>query len=212
MISLSLSSCFEIVEEVNFKDETKGNYQITLNCSQSKDRIRGLMKLDTFMGIKIPGTYEISNQLSKSTEILRKVPGISNVKCTKDFNSYIFTMTFSFDSVEALNKGIVAALANSSSEKHLIPNTTIFVKTENGFERQAIPADSIIKRFSKNKNALNLLKGASFTSIFRFKSAVKTVSNTKSKIAKNTLAVMLKEELIDCILQTQLLYNRILFK
>jgi len=44
---LSLSSCFEIVEEITMNDDGSGNILMTLNFSRSKSKIKSILLMDS---------------------------------------------------------------------------------------------------------------------------------------------------------------------
>ena len=54
---LLLSSCFDIVEEIDLNENGSGTYGITLNLSQSKIRLSSIMLLDSSQGYKVPKVF-----------------------------------------------------------------------------------------------------------------------------------------------------------
>lgn len=208
---MNLSSCFELVEEISFTDNQKGKYELTLNCSRSRDKLSGLMKLDSFMGVKLPGQYRISEDIEAARYALENSPGIKNAHCSMDFNNFIFSISFNFDSVQALNKGIVAAM-NSASSVIQFRSSGFFVKSPETFERTAMPADSLIRTISGRNDVIELIEDASITSIIRFNKQVSSASNKDARISKNGTAVMVKQNVKDALLKPQLLFNKISLK
>ncbi len=211
ILSLSLSSCFELVEELSFTDNQKGKYELTLNCSRSRDKLSSLMKLDSFMGVRLPGQYRISQDIDAAKYALEKSPGIKNAHCSMDFNNFIFSISFNFDSVQALNKGILAAM-NSASSLMQFKSMGFFGKSSETFERTALPADSLIRSIAGRTDVIELFEDASVTSIIRFNKQVSSASNKDARISKNGTAVMIKHQVKDAILKPQLLYNKISLK
>lgn len=205
------SGCFEMVEEVTFTDKQKGTYLLTLNCSQSRDKLNGLLKLDTFMGMHLPKTYEVSGELSRAADVLRRTPGIHKVEYHSDFRQYLFTISFAFDSTEALNRGLNAAI-RSASAKQGLHSTLIFNAHAQGFERLNTPGDTLIKQSVAGKDLSGLLKNATYTSVYRFKRSIASVSNSKARISKNGNAVMLRHAIPDLLKDFTLFTNHIQFK
>lgn len=207
---LFLSSCFEFIEEITYTDTDKGNCLITLNCSQSKIKLKNLMKLDTFMGLNIPNEYRVRQDIISAKELVGKIPGIHNISANSDFENFIFTFKFDFDSTAALNRAL-NAIAKVESTKHPLPYYQVYEKNNKQFSRLKLPDDSTASKAAKNGN-LNLLAGATATSIYRFQTTVASSSNKKALISKNKMAVMLKQPVTDIVKQPSLFSNTILFK
>lgn len=207
---LFLSSCFEFIEEITYTDADKGNCLITLNCSQSKIKLKNLMKLDTFMGLNIPNEFRVRHDIQTAEGLVRKIQGIHNVTANIDFENFIFTFKFDFDSTASLNRAL-NAIAKAESEHHPLPYYQVYEKNTKQFTRLKLPDDSTASKAAKNGN-LSLLAGATATSIYRFQSAVASTSNKKALISKNKMAVMLKQPVTDIVKQPSLFSNTILFK
>lgn len=207
-ISISLSSCFDIIEDVSYEDAKKGKYTLIANCSQSKTRLKTILKLDTFMGVNIPSEAEIRNTIAKAELAIKKTSGVSNVSKTLDFENYIFNISFKFDSTAVLNKALNNA-ALATSNKNNLPFWNVFDFTNQHFTRKKIPNDSIAKILTKDKGKLNLINGASITSVYKFSTEVKSVTNAKAIIAKNKKAVMLKQSIKDVMLNPSIFTNTI---
>lgn len=204
-----LSSCFEAVEEITYTTEKAGKYSVTINCSQSRDKITAMMKLDTFMGRKIPKIYEIENHLSFAVNTLKYSAGIHNVYYTFDNKQYIATIKFDFDSTTALNHAVHNAL-ETSSDKITFPFTQIFSKKNTDFQRINTPGDSLIKIAASHN--LGVFNNAKVTCIYRFNQDVVSSSNSLSKIAQNRKAVMLQYKFTDLIKNPNLFKTSIILK
>ncbi len=206
----SFSSCFEIVEEVNINSQNGGTYILTANFSKSKLRLHSLMKLDTFMGAKIPRQYELNEYINKAEKAIKETPGVSLVSKTVDFENFIFTIRFDFDKTATLNNALNNAARNISPEKELAFQS-IFGSTLNIFIRNKIPDDSLAAKLNIYNKHLELIQGASIRSIYRFPKEVKGVSNSSALVSKNKKAVMLKQNIPDIILHPILFTNTINF-
>ena len=204
------SSCFEFIEEITYTDSEKGNCLMTLNCSQSKIKLKNIMSLDSFMGLDIPDVSRIKDDIAKAKTILAGIEGIHNVMSSSDFENFIFTVKFNFDSTASLNRAL-NAIAKVESSKHPLPYYNIYDKSQQQFTRHKVPDDSASSQAIKT-GRLGLISGATATSIYRFPQAVKSTSNPKALISKNTLAVMLKQPVVDIIKQPAIFSNTILFK
>ncbi len=196
---LFFSGCFEIIEEVNFSSVNSGNYKFIANLSKSKTRLEGLMKLDTFMGAKIPKDNDIRYYLDRVNDTLKISSGISNIHTSSDLENFIFTISFDFDKVESLNNAINKIVQISGSNQK-IPFQKIFDGNASAFIRLKAPSDSLLTTFPNIKKHLDLIQGASITSIYRFPFEVIHTANSSSLIAKNKKAVMLKQNISEVIL------------
>src|SRR4051812_29152600 len=101
-----LSGCFEIVEDVTIHKNGSGTFFYTINLSQSKTRIDGIMQLDSSDGYRMPQRMEIDENILKAKTTIEKSPGITNVITTSDWVNYIFTLKFDFNSVNNLNLAV----------------------------------------------------------------------------------------------------------
>lgn len=210
ILAFCVSGCFEIIEEVNYKDQESGVYTLTVNCSKSKTKLKTLSKLDTFLGAKIPKEAEIRESFAIAQDAIAATKGISNVQQTMDFENYIATLTFSFDHTESLNQALNNA-AQTSNKKNPLPYTNVFTYKNNVFIRHKTPNDSV-SDLSKIKNSqLNLIGDATITSIYRFANEIIKTSNKKALVSKNKKAVMLKQTISDVILKPELFINTITF-
>ncbi len=207
---LLLSSCFEFIEEVTYADADKGNCLLTLNCSQSKIKLKNLMKLDTFMGLNIPDISRLRQDIANAKTLVAAIPGIHNVSTGSDFENFIFTIKFDFDSTASLNRAL-NAIAKAESEKHPLPYYQVYERSAQKFARLKIPDDSTANLANKNGN-LGLIAGATATSIYRFTQPVVSTSNKKALISKNKMAVMLKQPVTDIIKQPATFSNTIILK
>lgn len=127
-----LSSCFEFIEEITYTDNEKGQCLITLNCSQSKIKLKNLMKLDTFMGLNIPNIEQVKIDIIKAKVLIGEIDGINSVITSSDFENFIFTVKFNFDSTASLNKAL-NAIAKVESTRHPIPYYNIYEKQTDNF-------------------------------------------------------------------------------
>src|SRR5690606_25627247 len=109
--SVFMSSCFEITEEVNMKNNGSGDVLLTINLSESKDNLKAFWKMDKVEGVDVPQKMEIDADIAKVKKALSAVKGISNVKTTANYEEFIFTVSSSFDNVNTLNKGINAVVS-----------------------------------------------------------------------------------------------------
>jgi hypothetical protein len=202
--------CFEAIEEINYTDTDKGEYALTLNASRSKERLKTLSKLDSFMGINLPKNGDISNELYTVAEILKKTDGIRSVYYKTDFDTYIFTLSFKFDSTQALNEALNNIFIGKS-KKSQDSDLKVFEMKENIFKRLASFSDTVPKLNKKQNELLKLINGSTLTSIYRFTKPIKKISHADAKLSKNKLAVMLKQDINQIIKEPSKINNQIQF-
>ena len=194
-----LSSCFEVIEEISIKNDGTGDVVLTINLSQSKTKVASVMLLDSVQGYKVPSKQKIQQELNEAVAYLKKSEGISNVKSTSDFNNYIATVSFSFKDVSNINNITKNILAR---QKIKATNTSSYL-----YNKASKTSSRKYQAIGNAKTAFNKLKakdksvfnGATYTSIYRFESAVTSSSNPSSNVSKSKKAVMLKSSITDLI-------------
>lgn len=206
---LFLSSCFEFIEEISFETEQAGTFELTLNCSQSRVRLKNILKLDTFMGYNLPEQYEISNKLYEISNALKLAKGISNIDHNSDNDQFIYNIKFHFDSIKNLNIALNLIAAMESKIQRL-PYMNLYEYSDGSFKRLQVPPDSL--RQNSRQDHIKLFEGATVTTIYRFKKTVENVSNPNAVISKSKTAVMLKQKVTELATKPSLLNNTIRLK
>lgn len=209
LILICFSSCFEYIEEITYNDEQSGTCVFTVNCSQSKDRLNTVFKLDTFMGYHLPNKSDISLKFHEAYKLLGSYQGIKTLYYNLDFNNYIGEIKFSFDSTKHLNAAL-ENLAKHFDRSGQLTTFDMFSFNKNSFERIMMPPDSSFKIHKPNK--LKIFGDAKVTSIYKFQKIVKSSSNANAKISKNKKAVMLKTTVKELIKNPNTFSNTIQFQ
>ncbi len=147
MVSMTLTSCLHILEEVTFKDKGNGSYAMTLDMSELKgmmDMMKG-MTGDSLSGDSTAilggdaaaqpavdnSMSQMGEQLSSVAASLKGIQGVSNVVEVNDTSNLKFGYTFDFVDVAALNR----ALKIINKEKYDSKTDEIFKFTGKNFER-----------------------------------------------------------------------------
>uniref|UniRef100_F4C1Q9 Lipoprotein n=1 Tax=Sphingobacterium sp. (strain 21) TaxID=743722 RepID=F4C1Q9_SPHS2 len=197
--TISLSACFEVIEEINVHKNGSGNMTVTLNLSQSKTKLSSVMLLDSINGYKVPDKVQIQRNLNEAVAILKKTPGISSFKHRVDFENFIAFVSFSFEKVDNLNhlsKIIYEKLKIKPTGKSLYNFDT---RTQL-FSRNYTYAQEAKSAYMKLKEAdKQVFKNASYTCIYRFDSVVKQSTNKQAKLSGTKKAVMLHTSILDLI-------------
>ncbi|WP_350286679.1 hypothetical protein [uncultured Croceitalea sp.] len=206
------SSCFDILEEINLKKDGSGTMLITVNMSKSKTKLASIMLLDSINGYKVPSEDDIELALNDVMAHLKKSKGITNIKQTKDFENYIFSVSCDFESIESLN-GITAHLIQEQNKRESTKFETsnfAYNATEKVFERKFTYDASIKKSFDYlKKEDKKVFQDASFTAIYRFEDQIEETSNTIAKIAPSKKAVMLRVDAMSFILGEKTIKNKV---
>ena len=195
----TLSSCFEVVEEINLRNDGTGDVILTINLSQSKTKVASVMLLDSVQGYKVPSKQKIQNELAEAVAYLKKSEGISNVKSSSDFTNYIATISFTFKDVSNINN-ITRNILAKQKIKATNTSSYSFNKATKTFVRKYQPVTTAKSEFNKLKNQDKaVFNGAMYTSIYRFESPVTNVTNLASNLSKTKKAVMLKSSITNLI-------------
>lgn len=189
------SSCFDILEEINLKKDGSGSLLITMNMSKSKTKLASIMLLDSVNGHKVPSEHDIALGMNDIVSHLKKTKGITNIKQTKDFKNYIFSVSCDFADIKSLNaiSSEMIKEQNKRGKTNFSTNNFAYNATEKVFERKFTYDPSIKKSFdyldSENKK---IFDDASYTSIYRFEESIEKSSNRTAKIAPSKKAIMLR--------------------
>ncbi|WP_282042100.1 hypothetical protein [Winogradskyella flava] len=206
------TSCFEILEEINFNADGSGKMLVTFNLSKSKSKIASIMLLDSVNGYKVPSKEDISIALKEAKNHLKTIDGISNINTTKDFDNYIFTISCDFSSTANLDAVFKDLISKHNKKSKTNFNTTNFSfnNSANSFKRLFSYDDSIKRNFYKlNSEDRKIFKDANYTSIYRFENEIEQVSNANAKVSPNKKAVFLKVDFMSLILGKKNIANTI---
>lgn len=199
LTTFSLSSCFDIVEEIDMKANGSGSIKGTLNLSKSKTKAASLMKLDKIDGFKIPSEAEIRKEMNTVVALLKKTKGISNVNHRLDFDNYIASVSCDFQDVQALN-AYTKTLALHFKSKFNDYSSYAYDASKKSFVRSYRLSPDAKKEFNKLKpENQKSFDQAFYTSIYRFQKPVQKQTNTAGKLSPNKQAVMLKTSIPNLI-------------
>lgn len=157
------------------------------------------MLLDSINGYKVPSKTDIRSYLAEISTELKKIPGISDVSHTVDFDKFVATIRFSFNNVEDLN-----TIANKLFTEMKITSSNqssyAYNKTNRTFNRTYVYEPEAKAEFDKLKDAdKEVFNSATYTSIYRFDQSVVSQSNASAKLAASKKAVMMQTPILDLI-------------
>lgn len=202
------TSCFEFVEEVSFNKDGSGSAVLTINLSKSKTKLASILLLDSINGYKVPSKVTIRKKVQEIVSKIKGTKGVHNVKNTLNFNEFIVTVSCDFDNVEALNE----VIANFSSKKHIeaIKKDRHFTFNEKSKTFTRSHHFDLGKEFRKTKNQdRKVFETATYTSVYRFETPIKTTENNQARISQSKKAIMLHLQAQDIIANKQTIKNKI---
>ncbi|GEM_PF-1920885 len=103
-MAFSFTSCFHIIEDIFFQKDGSGTYSITVDMSQIADMMAAMgTGDDKEMNEAMSGMVSEFEMVKKRLEALG---GVSNVKQEVDKEMLVFSVSFDFDDLKALNLGM----------------------------------------------------------------------------------------------------------
>jgi hypothetical protein len=196
---LFLSSCFQIIEEINLNDNGSGTVSLTLNLSASKAKVSSIMLMDSIQGYRVPTKQTIQKELEEVATYLKNSPGITNVQKRVDFENYIVNVSFAFKNISNINnvnqnvlkKLKIKAINNSSYSYDT--KSKVFVRN---YEHTR---EAVIQYNKLKQEVKNVFKDASYTSIYRFDNLILASNNPLAKVSKSKKAVMINTGILGLI-------------
>lgn len=200
-ICLLLTSCFEITEKIKHNSDQSGDYSLVVDFSSSWFKTKSAIMLEEVDGVSIPNEEDIKSKLAQFRAEASKIKGISKISTSYDFNTYVFKINFSYNSLETLN-----AVLNAIDKK----NTLVHFKINNGkFER--IASYPLPKNLIKNEDKKEDLLKANIVAVYTFDKDVAMVQNANSKLSKSKKTVFLKQNIWNVLNNNKLMNNSISF-
>jgi hypothetical protein len=207
-ISMIFQSCFEVIEQLQIKNDGSGNFQLTFNLSKSKTKLNSISKLQTINGHPVPSRQNINEKLQEIESAAAKTPGISNVKTTVDFDNYIAVLSCSFISIAQLNKAIKNVKVKEKATGAALEDNYAYDGNTKIFQRKNnVPLKE--KYLSMSKADKEVFSNAGYTTIYKFESGVGSISNKEAKLSATKKAVMLNLQALDIVTEKKSIENKI---
>lgn len=189
ILSILLTSCFDLIEEVNFNEDGSGDFSYEINLGKYKFTLENIMKLDSIGRFKIPNETDIKKDMSTLQNQLNQIEGISSANCEADFQYYIFRVKGNFKNILALNKAYTAIYNFKRKKKEPF----IEAYKYDGKSYQRTEKDPKTNIFVKNTFlSENQFSSGKVMIVTRFKKKVSSVSNATTIISKNGMATLTK--------------------
>jgi hypothetical protein len=209
LISVSLTSCIEITDDITINADGSGLFKYVINLSESKVKVNSLLALDSIEGKKVPTIAEIESKIGEFKKNLASKPGISNVKIEADFTNFIFKLSCSFSSVNHLQTAVKEVIKEIANEKNSAELEAVWLKWDGQKLERSIPDITIKKSKEFKAEDIEQLKKGKYTSISRFGKSIEKCSNPSSVISKNKLATMVQTNIYSLTKNPKLLENTI---
>jgi len=180
-LSLSLTSCFDIIQDLTVKENGSGKFALTVNLSKSKSQLEKILAQDYLYGFNIPSTRKIEEKLRTLKTEFTKLKGISNVQIQKDFNHYVFKLTFDFQHVNNINQAQIELAKLDPKIGQPITYSYSAKEFNCSYSKDLLKeADNQLIQYK-----LADLSSADLITIFRFDKHIKSCSNSTCKISQN---------------------------
>ena len=209
---LTLTSCFEIVEEVNLNDDGSGSFCFTINMSQSKLQINSMLLLDSVNGRPVPKIEDMKRALRKVEQELKNDSALSKIEIKENWEDYIFSVSGDFIHVEALNKAIKNINGIFKHPRgYQIEQHDNFKFDKSVFER--LYSYNLVNDYNAlSEKDKSVFKNAKYTTIYRFNHPVKAYSNPDALKSKSGKAILLKVNVKELITNKKTIQNTIELK
>jgi len=208
-MTLFLSSCFEIIEEISLRPDGSGDMTITVNLSQSKTKVASVMMMDSVNGYKVPSRQTIQREINEAVGNLKKMPGISNVKGSTDFTNYIGMIRFSFKDAASINN-VTKTLLESQKIRSTSISTYSYNKASATFSREYRYYATARAEYNKlKKEDKEVFRTATYTSIWHFPKTILKQTNPLAKQSKSGMATMQRCSIMDLINGTVSVSNQV---
>ncbi len=205
-----LSSCFEIIEEINLNPNGSGILSLTINASQSKGQLDKIMAKDSIYNIKVPQRKEIDASINELTGKLKGMKGISNVIVARDYQNYILVVKCTFANTNALNSAInnIWLLSDKNA-----PTNTVYCSYANNIFKRNFNYE-LIKNLKDELGAQekDILSKSNYTTVYRFQNEIANYTNTGATLSKSKKAIILKNNILDIVTGKRNIQNEIKLK
>ena len=93
-----LTSCVELIDEIQLNNDGSGKFKYVINLSQSRSNVSSMLLLDSINGKKNLKLPEIKQKINSFKLTLAKQEGISNVIVVENYTDYSFSNKLSLKS------------------------------------------------------------------------------------------------------------------
>ncbi len=210
VLCISLTSCFELVEQISVNEDGTGEMTVTLNMFESKKKLQTFLEAPESMhGYKAPDQEEVENFFKGVVATVSEVEGISDVKSDIYYEDFIFSISGSFADVSAMDEAV-------KKFTHGMSRGMVNLKNEYRFE------DGIFSRsFESPYKAENyseipmmqrvILESARMISVYRFEQEIKGMTSADTELSFDKKEARFESNLSDIVSGAKTINNEIGF-
>jgi hypothetical protein len=191
-IILSMTSCFEIIEDVTVHQNGSGTYSFIVNLSQSKNQIDKIRTQDSILNFKVPTLAMAETKITEVKNKLTTVNGISNVLIKQDHTNYIYHLSCDFKNVAALNAAMLRIWKTYDKKA---PDNFQLYRFENGvFTRNTNTNELDHITHITNSQIREMMQKSTYTLICRFDEPVTNSNNMNYTLSPSKKATLYKKD------------------
>lgn len=207
----TLSSCFEIQEQVKMEKDGSGLLTLVVDISESSSTLKTYMETAKLTGQNIPTQENINAMISMLENGLKTTDGMSNVQSSRDFDKYVFKIQGNFRDVETLNTVMNKVTTDFTRGTLKGKEFNNFANTSNTFSRLfQYPLD----KFNYDNIPYMyqyIFESARFTNSYSFPSPIAEYSNSTAVLSEDKKEIQLQQTLADILKGKGSLANEIIF-
>jgi len=181
-LSLSLTSCFELVEQISMNEDGTGEMTVTLNLNESKEQLKEFMQSeDGAGGFAAPDQKELDAFFKNIVATVSEVEGISNVKSDIFYEDFIFSISASFEQVEAMNEAVSKFTTGMTRGMLDLKNEYAYEKGTFKRSFQSPIPEGEYEKVPMMQRVI--LESARIISVYRFEKTIKGMSNDDTELS-----------------------------
>lgn len=199
---ISLTSCFEVVEQVVVKADGSGKYVLLINMENSKGELSNVFRKDSVYGMKVPTKDSIQEIFARIKDNLKATSGVQNVVLKEDWSVFKFSVSFDFDNQKALSSGINTTIKKLSNKPQM-DGLVIIEGSGEKFVRE-FHAEKLAKKKSGDawwKRAV--FSNAHYNGIFKFDKKITNVDNEAVKVSSSRTSALLRLSFSDILAEPE---------
>lgn len=208
-LTLTLSSCVDIWDDITIHADGSGTYKYTVNMSASKVKINSILALDSVDGRRIPNLSEIKEKIEYYRSKLEEKQGISNVKVEANYDDFIFKITCDFENVSTLQNGIREIIKEELKEKNDPALDENWLTWDGKTLTRIVPNFQSVIQKMKAEDQEKLKKGK-YTAVSRFDKPIVKCDNPQVRISPTKVAGLIESTTYSVATNPAILRNSIL--
>lgn len=189
LIAVGFTSCITIEEIYTFRSDGSGNMKYVIDMSETADLMNSFKSdEDDEESAGNEDLDEAVESLKETAEKLKSISGITKIENTADNEKLIYTLSFDFKDIDALNKALNEVIKDSSSaefhEFFTMKGKNLVRNSKMGDQMKGIAGEEDEEMDETAKEMANMmLESMKYNITFNFENGVKSVK-TKSTIGE----------------------------